>query len=78
MFVQDGRCVDKNGTLCGSIILMNEGVKNCINSCNISLEQTLKMATRNPARVMNLEYLMGNIRAGLDAKFIIAMNVKDF
>lgn len=23
MFVRDGKCVDKNGTLCGSIILMN-------------------------------------------------------
>lgn len=33
MFVRDGKCVDKEGKLCGSMILMNEGLKNCVQTC---------------------------------------------
>lgn len=33
MFVRDGKCVDKNGTLCGSNVLMNQGLKNCVETC---------------------------------------------
>lgn len=33
MYVRDGKCVDINGTLCGSNILMHDALKNCVNSC---------------------------------------------
>jgi len=39
MYVKNGLCCDKEGKLSGSNILMNEGVKNCVNSCNIKLEK---------------------------------------
>lgn len=41
MYVKNGLCCDKEGKLSGSNILMNEGVKNCVNSCNIKLEKAL-------------------------------------
>jgi N-acetylglucosamine-6-phosphate deacetylase len=33
MYVRDGKCVDTNGNLSGSAILMNEGLRNAVNSC---------------------------------------------
>lgn len=33
MYVRDGKCVDKEGHLCGSAILMYEGLRNAIKSC---------------------------------------------
>ena len=35
MYVRNGICCDKDGKLGGSNILMNEGVKNCVQSCKI-------------------------------------------
>ena len=33
MFVKDGMCLDSKGVLCGSVILMNEGLRNCVQNC---------------------------------------------
>ena len=29
-YAKEGRCVDKDGNLCGSLITMNQGLKNCV------------------------------------------------
>jgi N-acetylglucosamine-6-phosphate deacetylase len=78
MCVAEGRCVDEKGTLCGSIILMDDGLRNGVRGCNIPLERALKMATLTPAKAMRLERQTGSIRPGLPVEHLITIRTKDF
>lgn len=77
LHVQDGKCLDANGTLGGANLTMNQAVKNCVEACGISLEQALAMATSIPAKVLNLDYCMGKIAHGYRAN-LIALNLADY
>ena len=54
---------------------MNEAVEKCVNECELSLEQTLTMATLTPARLMGVDQQIGKIMAGYRAD-LIALNLK--
>ena len=77
LYVREGRCVDDAGTLGGAYLTMNESVEKCVNECELSLEQTLTMATLTPARLMGLDQQLGKIAAGYRAD-LIALNLKDY
>lgn len=77
LYVREGRCVDDAGTLGGAYLTMNEAVEKCVNECELSLEQTLTMATLTPARLMGLDQQLGKIAAGYRAD-LIALNLKDY
>jgi N-acetylglucosamine-6-phosphate deacetylase len=77
LYVREGRCVDDAGTLGGAYLTMNEAVEKCVNECDLSLEQTLTMATLTPARLMGLDQQLGKIAAGYRAD-LIALNLKDY
>lgn len=77
LYVRDGRCVDDNGTLGGAYLTMNEAVRNCVEECGISLEQTLMMATLTPAKLLGLEQQIGKIAKGARAD-LIALNLDDY
>lgn len=77
LYVREGRCVDDAGTLGGAYLTMNEAVEKCVNECELSLEQTLTMATLTPARLMGLDQQLGKIAAGYRADLIV-LNLKDY
>jgi N-acetylglucosamine-6-phosphate deacetylase len=77
LYVRDGRCVDDAGTLGGAYLTMNEAVRNCVNECGVSLEQTLMMATLTPAKLMGLEQEIGKVAKGYRAE-LIALNLDDY
>ena len=77
LYVREGRCVDDAGTLGGAYLTMNEAVEKCVNECELSLEQTLTMATLTPARLMGLDQQLGKIAVGYRAD-LIALNLKDY
>lgn len=77
LYVRDGKCIDDNGTLGGAYLTMDEAVRNCVKDCNISLEQSLAMATIIPAQMMGLDNEIGRIAIGNRAN-LIAMNLEDF
>jgi N-acetylglucosamine-6-phosphate deacetylase len=60
MLVQDGKCVDEQGTIGGANITMNQSLKNLVVGCNIPLEDALKMALTVPAGLLN-QLQLGNI-----------------
>ena len=78
MYVKNGLCCDKEGKLSGSNILMNEGVKNCVETCKIDLEQALKMASLIPARVLHLEDKLGWITKGTNIENLIVLDTTNF
>ena len=64
-----------DGTLCGSAITLLQGVRNCVQHAGISPEESLRMASTYPARLMGLTH-RGIIAEGADA-FLTVFN-KEF
>jgi N-acetylglucosamine-6-phosphate deacetylase len=60
-----------NDILSGSSLTMIKAVKNCVDKCNISLEEALRMASLYPAKVLLLGNKTGKIEAGFQADFVL-------
>ncbi|VEU81323.1 N-acetylglucosamine-6-phosphate deacetylase [Haploplasma axanthum] len=61
----------EDGTLAGSILRFEDGVKNFRRVNNCSIEEIIEMASVNPAKLHNLFDSKGSIKVGKDADFII-------
>jgi len=59
-----------DGTLSGSALTMLKAVRNCIEHVGISLEESLRMASLYPAKVLRLDHKRGRIAEGYDAEFV--------
>ncbi len=62
--VENGRCVDENGTLAGSSITMIESVANLVKNVGMSLQEALRMANLYPARAIRVDDKLGSIHVG--------------
>ncbi|MEP6927787.1 MAG: N-acetylglucosamine-6-phosphate deacetylase [Ginsengibacter sp.] len=60
-----------NNILSGSALTMIQAVKNCIDKCNISLEEALRMASLYPAQILQLDNKAGKIETGFNADFVL-------
>ncbi len=60
-----------NGILSGSALTMIKAVKNCVDKCNVSLDEALRMASLYPAKVLHLDNKTGKIEAGFQADFVL-------
>lgn len=69
--VESGACKLEDGTLAGSILNLNEGLKNFIENTDIDILDAVKMVSLNPARVLGLESVKGSIEKGKDADITI-------
>ena len=68
----------EDGTLAGSVLKMNEAVKNVMDFVGTDFETTVKFATENPAKNLGIFNTMGSIIEGKVANFAIVdkdMNV---
>lgn len=66
----DDRYLTTSGTLAGSALKMNKAVSNCIRFAGLSLENSLRMASANPAALINLQNL-GIVRPGALADLVV-------
>jgi N-acetylglucosamine-6-phosphate deacetylase len=55
-----------DGTLAGSVLTMDQAVRNCVNQAEASLAEACRMASEVPARVMG-ESAKGRLAKGCDA-----------
>lgn len=62
--------VTPDGTLSGSNITLLQAVQNCVQHCDISLSQALRLASGNPARLMGLSDKKGSLNVGSDADLL--------
>jgi N-acetylglucosamine-6-phosphate deacetylase len=62
---------DTKGTLSGSALTMIQGVKNCVEKVEISLEESLRMASTYPAEVLDLDHRLGKIKPDYQANMVI-------
>ena len=64
--VRDGRC-ESYGKLAGSVLTMDRALKNVMSFARLSFQDSVRLATVNPARVLGVEGRKGVLRAGADA-----------
>lgn len=62
--------ITPDGTLSGSNITLLQAVKNCVSHCGISLNDALKLASANPARLMGLSSTYGSLNVGNAANLL--------
>lgn len=63
----------KNGSLAGSTLTMDRGLRNLVQKAGIPLCDAVRMATRNPADVLGRKDI-GRIEAGAKADFVLLDN----
>ncbi|PLT33673.1 N-acetylglucosamine-6-phosphate deacetylase [Bacillus sp. V5-8f] len=69
--VKDGKALLNDGTLAGSLLPMDQAVRNMMAYTNCSLEEAILMASENPARQLNIFHRKGSIGIGKDADLVI-------
>ncbi len=76
VFVCEGAARLENGTLAGSTLKMNEGVRNFMNTTGVAFTDAVDCATINPAKNLGVDNRKGSIEIGKDADFTVVD--KDF
>ncbi len=69
--VNDTTATLADGTLAGSILKMNDAIKNTMSFTNCSLEDIVKMTAENPAKQLNLFDTKGSLKIGKDADIVV-------
>ncbi|KOS69105.1 N-acetylglucosamine-6-phosphate deacetylase [Lysinibacillus contaminans] len=70
--VKDGMAVLENGALAGSVLKLNDAMKNMLNYCDgCNLADVIKMTSTNPAKQLNISDRKGSIRVGKDADLVV-------
>jgi N-acetylglucosamine-6-phosphate deacetylase len=67
--VKDGKCL-AGGKLAGSVLTMDRAVRNVMQFAQLGLQQALRLATLNPARVAGLAD-RGEVKAGVQADLVV-------
>jgi N-acetylglucosamine-6-phosphate deacetylase len=68
--VKDGRCTS-HGKLAGSVLTLDRAVRNVMDFAGWRLQDAVRLATYNPARVLGQEKRKGVIACGADADFAV-------
>jgi N-acetylglucosamine-6-phosphate deacetylase len=71
VIVKDGQCRTHEGSLAGSTLRMDQGVKNLVEQVGLSVEQALRIAAENPARSIGVYDRKGSLEAGKDADIVV-------
>jgi N-acetylglucosamine-6-phosphate deacetylase len=68
--VRDGRC-QYQGKLAGSVLTLDRAVRNAMSFAGWSLQDAIRLATFNPARLLGIANQKGTIAPGCDADLVI-------
>ena len=69
--VENGTARLKDGTLAGSILCMNDAVKNAMDYFHIDIIKAVRLASLNPAKSIKVDDQLGSIAVGKLADIII-------
>ena len=71
IFVNGIECRLKDGTIAGSVLKLNEAVRNMHKHCALPLNEVVNMASLNPARLLGLDAAKGSLEVGKDADILL-------
>lgn len=69
--VKDGQARLADGTIAGSVLTMNNALRNFQRVSNMPIPKLVELATANPARKLNIYKQKGSIQIGKDADLVI-------
>lgn len=76
VYVKNGEARLEDGTLAGSVLKMNDAIKNVVTKCGVSLCDAVDFASANPAKNLGIFDDYGSIAVGKSASFAVLS--KDF
>lgn len=68
--VKDGRC-EYQGRLAGSVLTLDLAIRNVMGFAGWNLQQSVRLATLNPARLLGISNRKGTIAPGADADLVV-------
>lgn len=73
ILISDNVCKarSQNGRLAGSVLNLNQAVKNIMKFADIDLHDAVKMVTLNPAKLLGIQDRKGSLQVGKDADIVI-------
>ncbi len=71
IFVNGVKCLLADGTIAGSVLKLNDAVRNYKNNTDLPLWKAVAAASLNPARAVGLDSKKGSLEVGKDADIII-------
>lgn len=71
IFVNGIKCLLEDGTIAGSVLKLNDAVKNVYNNTGMPLWAVVKAASLNPAKAIGVDDRKGSLDAGKDADIIV-------
>ena len=72
IFLKGIECRLADGTIAGSVLKLNDAVKNVLNHTNLPANEVFKMASLNAATAIHCQDRIGSLEEGKDADIIIA------
>ncbi|MBR5515302.1 MAG: N-acetylglucosamine-6-phosphate deacetylase [Clostridia bacterium] len=72
IFLKGIQCLLADGTIAGSVLKLNEAVKNVLDNTDLSVAEVVAAASLNPANSIGMGETKGSLEAGKDADIIIA------
>jgi len=70
VYVKEGKCVAADGTIGGSLLTMDQAVRNCVEHAGVELDEALRMASLYPAQAIGMDGDYGRIGKGYQADFV--------
>jgi N-acetylglucosamine-6-phosphate deacetylase len=70
-FSRNGKALNPQGTLAGSVQLLDSAVRNLVNWQVATLEEAITMASTNPADLLGLGHELGRLAPGYRADFVL-------
>ena len=74
IFLKGIECRLADGTIAGSVLKLNDAVKNVLNHTSLPVHEVFNMASLNPATAIGCADRLGSLEAGKDADIIIVDN----
>ena len=71
VIVKNGEARLRNGALAGSILKMNDAIKNLVFKCNVKFTDAIDFASANPAKNLGIFDKVGSIAVGKNADFTV-------
>ncbi len=71
VIVKNGEARLKDGTLAGSILKMNDAIKNLVTKCDVKFTDAVDFATINPAKNLRTDSFNGSVAIGKNADFAV-------
>jgi N-acetylglucosamine-6-phosphate deacetylase len=70
IFVREGRCATRDGTLAGAALDMATAVRNCVELLDVPLTSALRFASTHPAQFLGLGHALGRLLPGYRADMV--------